>query len=448
MDLYNLDEMYNMLSDDQKKALEVMENNDRVFLTGNAGTGKSFLSEYFIKKHRDEIVVCAPTGIAALNVGGSTIHSLFKIEHFGPLVADSPNVTDPIFRASILLIDEISMCRVDMFDYILRVLAKKDRATGYTTKLIIVGDVLQLDPVCTYSDKKILSESYEEYPDTYANPYFYNSPYFEAQDFKVVNLEQIIRQEDPEFIKNLNKIRIGDSSGIQYFNTNCYNNPVWGAIRVVPRNDTANAINFEELNKIDEKEYSFRSEILGTVKEAEKPVPDVIVLKKGARVMTCVNGDGYVNGSMGTVVNFYSNYWDKENLKYKEALEIELDNGLTVIVYKYKFIFYEYAVSTKTRGDEEIKTLEREERGSITQFPVKLAYAITIHKSQGQTFDKVIIDPKVFTEGQLYVALSRCKTIGGIELLEPINPYAVLANQNAVYFLRRIGVIKDENTQV
>lgn len=392
------------LNVEQGKALEILNSGVNVFLTGNAGTGKSFLIDYFINsisKYK-RVLVCAPTGLAALNIGGTTIHRAFK----APLEPISPyktgEVTDVVYEADVIVIDEISMCRVDLFGFVSRILNYKSEVLGKDTQLIVVGDFFQLPPVITGDDLNKLLLWYPGIDDGFC----FDSVYWSNFNFTNIRLTQVMRQSDENYISNLNKARVGDLSCLNYFNQ-CVNRYIGNAVCLTAYNKVANQINSDRLEELNGKKYSFKAIAFGDVSEKEYPTNYNLDIKIGARVMCLVNDLEYrfVNGSFGTVVGV-----EKGN----NCVIVDVDGYGEVPISKYTFTYYDYKVD----GNNLIKT----ERGSFTQFPLKLAYAITIHKSQGQTYDKVYIKPKAFAKGQLYVALSRCKSFNNISLDYQIIP--------------------------
>jgi len=408
------------LNEEQEKALKVLESGENVFLTGDAGTGKSFLLSWFLDHNKDKnILVCAPTGVAALNVGGITIHRAFNINDkeggvsLGPIISRNINKCPKIVReADVLIIDEISMCRADLFDFIVRTLKFKEMDTHLKTQLIVVGDFFQLPPVMKPEEREILLKEYPNLKEGYA----FEGQLWQELNFKTIILHEVMRQNDQEFKFNLNKARYGDSSCLPYFNQRA-NKKVKDAIIITAYNKDATRINEEKLEEIDSDPYIFKSTITGDVRKSEYPTSEEITLKNGARIMCLINdtvNNDYVNGSLGTII-------EEVDFGILHGISVELDNGKTVNIFPHTFEYYDYAIEEELQNGKLTKKLVKNLRGTFVQLPVKLAYSITIHKSQGQTYDKIQIRPSSFAAGQLYVALSRCKTFENIGLDYPIS---------------------------
>ena len=385
---------------DQKRAMKIMSSGKNIFLSGAAGTGKSFLINEYIKKNSEKnIIVCAPTGVAAVNVGGVTLHKLFWIPN-GILKVGEYN-TSPrrvIEQADIIIIDEISMCRIDAFEYVIRTLsniATRKKLIGDTEhfdkQIILVGDFYQLPPVLNNDDREsFLTEwGLMRGEDLFA----FNSKLWDALELVNIVLKTPVRQsEDLEYIRNLNKIRIGDASAIEWFNANIQRKPISDAVFICGRNDKAKEINDSCTEKIDGKGKTYLAEVTGKVDFKDIPVSTELKLKIGMRVMTVINSvdDSFQNGSLGYVTSLED-----------DCVDIKLLNGRDVSVKPFSWQVYSYVVVEDK--------VERELIGTFKQFPIKVAYAITIHKSQGQTYSAVNVAPECFDKGQLYVALSRVK---------------------------------------
>lgn len=374
------------MNEDQKKAFEVLMSGKNVFLTGDAGTGKTFLVNKFIeemKKQKKNLVITAPTGIAALNIGGVTIHSAFGIPVGKDLTKVFINPNNVIKAADVILIDEISMCRMDLFDVIGAIITSVDK----NIQLVVIGDFYQLPPVLNGKDKKILDDYYKC---DVGGAFAFESEYWKDFKFETVVLKEVVRQDNPRFITALNYLRKGNPISLKYFVAYCNKEPIKDAITIVGTNKRAEEINERQLGKIRTLEYTFNAIKWGEI--TAFPTYETLKLKVGARVMTLINTFEYRNGSTGTIVNINNN-----------EIKVRFDDGSYSYIQRYTWEFKEY-VSENGIIKEKIV-------GSFNQLPVKLAYAITVHKSQGQTYEAVNFEPCGWSHGQLYVALSRCKDI-------------------------------------
>lgn len=387
------------LTPSQEQAIKLLDAGFNVFLTGKAGTGKSFLVDYFVEKHPEKnIIKCAPTGVAALNIGGATIHRTFGVplgvlDHHG--ACTSQEKLDVLKKADVILIDEISMCRIDVFEYVIRSLKR----IGIGNKqLVLVGDFYQLPPVLTDKDKLAFT-------DLYGNKlYAFESDMWSSSNLITVELTEVKRQsqKEEEFLLSLSKIREGNPSfGIFQIANHADDN----AVSLCPTNAKAKSINDEHLSRLTNHRHYIASKI-GKVETADMVTDEDLVLAKDARIIMLVNdSEGrWVNGSMGTVTNLSDNH-----------VTVQIDKEGEYRVDQYTWSIKEYVLEEDEETRE--KHVVEKEIGSFTQFPLKLAWAITIHKSQGQTYDKVNIYNGFFEKGQMYVALSRCKTLNGIHTM-------------------------------
>lgn len=370
-----------------------------VFLTGPAGTGKTTLIQKFIEENPNTII-CAPTGVAAVHAGGDTMHKIFSIPvpAYGASIAKvTPGKLKELILADNVIIDEISMARNDVFSFAIRVLKKAEKLKGKKIRLIVVGDFSQLPPVVTKEDIKYLKK-FKYDPSGYA----FTTKEWKSCNFKVIELVDVKRQNDIEFITKLNDARIGNTDCVSYFNNFLTNEVPNDAIYICGTNAEADRLNKEYLDNLDGNAIAYQSDKKGRTTNTN--IDDIILLKKDAKVFFTVNDqihNKYQNGTFGIVRNLN-----------EKCVEVEV-NGELIPVFPHKFSLYTYKV---TNG-----ILNKKEIGSVTQMPLKLAKAITIHKSQGKTFEKVVLSPQIFAAGQLYVALSRVKNPDGFYLTEPIS---------------------------
>lgn len=420
------------LSENILSLLDNLENSvNHFFITGNAGTGKSTLLTHFRNSSKKNLAVVAPTGVAAVNVKGETIHSFFR---FAPTITpdqareEAKRTRDSKLYRSLqtLIIDEISMVRADLLDSIdsfLKAVRKSEESFG-GVQVIMVGDLFQLPPVVTTNEVDALNSQY-------SSPFFFSSKVMESINdnlftkFKVVHLDKIHRQKDPKFINILNNIRNNQvtDEDINSLNRHLISDGEYSENHIILTsiNSQADMINQARLNQIMGTPYSFHATTSGNFSERQQPAPDCVVLKTGARVMMLNNDpdDRWINGTLGTVFA----------VKPNEVI-VKIENGDTVSVTPFNWSAF------KTQFNEEKNIIETKEVGSFKQMPLKLAWAITIHKSQGKTFDNVIIDfgRGAFAHGQTYVALSRCTTLSGIKLLRPISKSDIIFDKRIDQF--------------
>lgn len=414
-----------MLRNKQELALNLMKQGKNVFLTGDGGTGKTFVLnefEQYCDQQGIEYIVCAPTGIAALQVNGVTIHRVFRLPS-RPLVEPVNSLPMTLKDIDVLIIEEISMVRIDLFDYIAKSVAilnnMRRRKSQNDLQVIVVGDFFQLPPVITDRDRKILEQF--KYGAELGKGYAFQSEYWDSFGFIPVMLDEIIRQTDTEFINNLNKVRRGNIEGLDYFNRNSRKTEIEKAIMLCGTNKAVNEKNNIEYNKLSTPEKIYTATITGEVKDSDKMVPDELKLKIGCRIATVVNDSNgrYYNGTLGTV-----------SFIRKDSVDIITDDGVKATISPYTWSINNYkAEQTNQKVKVSIEAI-----GSFTQLPLKLAYAATIHKSQGQTFDKVNLDPYCWDCGQLYVALSRVRTIGGLHLTQLIQPRYLVTSRDVKQF--------------
>lgn len=413
------------LNQQQTKAFELMVSGQNIFLTGNAGTGKSFLVKAFIAycEHKNKnVMLTAPTGIAALNINGSTIHRAFKVplDPIGPRTRIS-KITEAVKDADIIIIDEISMVRFDVFSYIAKAITKATSLTHKAKQLIVVGDFFQLPPVLTDYHRTVLEQLWQQ---DINEGFAFEAPEWGKMNFKNIVLTEVVRQNEPAFIKSLNNIRGGYQSALTELRKLSSSSPLKDAIYICSTNSEATDINNSSLAKLATEERCFESEIIGNVSANDKVVDDELYLKIGARVMTLVNNqEGYYkNGSMGYITDFTD-----------DGVVVQIDNGIKILIQRYTWEIIEYDV----KDGKLIKNII----GSYTQIPLKLAYAITIHKSQGKTFESVNLNPYCFCEGQLYVALSRVTSCKKLYIKNRyINPKWLMTSAKVIDFYNSIAI--------
>ena len=420
------------LTDGQEKAYTYMQCGYNVFLSGKAGTGKSYVLQQFINEKREEkqnVLVCAPSGIAAIHVTGVTIHRAFQAPR-EPIIGPPKKLPPVVEEADILIVDEISMCRIDLFDYIAQTIQKANNKRRIYGKLpiqvIVVGDFCQLPPVILDKDKEILDEYYGE---DIGNAYAFQSKYWEKFEFKNVVLTDILRQKDMMFVKALNQARMGDVRCVEFLNQNSANYPIENGIYIYSTNRKVKELNARKLGLIDNPLWEFEAREEGIVNETDRMTDKILNLKVGARVMMLTNDieNKWQNGSLGTILNIEI-----------RQIKIHLDNGNDVSVRPYDWSIERYVVVEQQIGKQVVKVLEKEEIGTFEQFPLKLAYAITMHKSQGQTYERANISPEAWAPGQLYVALSRVREIQKMHLLSDIEKRHLLVSPEVIEFYQNI----------
>jgi len=396
-----------------------------LFLTGKAGTGKTTFLHNLRLSSPKRMIVVAPTGVAAVNAKGVTIHSFFQLS-FAPFIPGT-KLPGEFFRFNkakiniirsldLLVIDEISMVRADLLDavdYVLRYIRRNEHPFG-GVQLLMIGDLEQLAPVIKEDEWNLLSSYYE-------SPFFFNSQALKATSYVCVELKTVFRQSDETFINLLNRIRENKIDSALLHELNKRYQPKFnpdneeGYIVLTTHNAQAQRINGDKLSKIKDKSYFFESEINGNFPDYSFPTDARLELKKGAQVMFVKNDlspeKRYYNGKIATITHIDHNRIEAQGK----------DDEFPILVEKAEWSNMKYII------DDETKELREEEEGSFKQYPLKTAWAVTIHKSQGLTFDKAIIDANAsFAHGQVYVALSRCRTLEGLVLRSPISVHSVI----------------------
>ncbi len=425
------------------QAYDLLENSRRnIFITGKAGTGKSTLLEYFRAHALKNAVVLAPTGVAAINVKGQTIHSFFQ---FKPDVTPDTVAFIKVRKSrrklyekiDALVIDEISMVRADLLDCVdvfLRLHGRNHELPFGGIQMIFFGDLYQLPPVVTRHEHKIfLAEKHDN--GIYKTPYFFSANSFQELEMELVELEKVYRQTDEYFIKLLNKIRNNSVKDVhlKLLNQRCF--PDFKPARedffihLTTTNAMADRVNQSRLKDLKQEECIFQGDVSGNFRERDLPTKQDLGLKLGAQVMLLNNDQAgrWFNGSIGKVVSLDGGH-DTSN-----AIKVELANGEVVDVKVFTWEVFRFFFN------EETLMLDSESVGSFTQYPLRLAWAVTIHKSQGKTFPKVILDVGngTFAHGQLYVALSRCTDFEGLVLRRPIRKEHVILDDEVVNFMNK-----------
>lgn len=417
------------INDEFKAAFDLMEHTGEcLFITGKAGTGKSTLLKYFKANTGKRIIVLAPIGVAAVNVGGQTIHSFFRLP---PKIIQKQAIKrlrdkSLIENIDMVIIDEVSMVRADLMDgidYALRLNRGRMKAPFGGIQMVFFGDLFQLSPVVENEARNLLEERY-------SSPYFFSAKVFNDCNIRPIELSTIYRQKDSSFMSLLNRFRNKEHTKADL---DTLNKRVQKDFALSKKDDTviltttnslAHAINQERLAKLPGKEITYQAVATGKFEEPAYPTDACLKLKKGAQVILIKNDPDkqWVNGTLAKVAALS-----------KDSIVVDI-NGQTfdVPVVRWQKIEYSY--------NEEEDKIEDEVVGDFAQYPIKLAWAITIHKSQGQTFDKVIIDlgHGAFTHGQLYVALSRCTCLDGIRLKRPVYHSDIIFDRRIYEFKERL----------
>ncbi len=428
------------------EVLELLEHtNKNLFITGRAGTGKSTLLEYFRDKTAKNLAVLAPTGVAAINVRGQTIHSFFGFK---------PDITVEKVKSSfrnrekkelykkldILIIDEISMVRADLLDCVDQFLRQNgkqpDRPFG-GTRVVFLGDLYQLPPI-------VSRDEYELFHQEYASPYFFDATAMGNFPLTMIELETIYRQSDPEFIALLNAVRGGSIGQEQLSQLNYRHDPDFTPpvnkfyLRLTTTNAKAEIINQSQLDLAVGEEVVFDGVTTGGFDNRALPAPSQLRLKVGAQVMLVCNDrlKRWVNGTMGKIEKFST------EKGFNKVVGVRLDSGEFVEVTPYTWEMFKFVYN------EASGKIDSQSVGSYTQYPLILAWAVTIHKAQGKTFERLIVDfdRGTFAHGQAYVALSRCTSLAGLVLTQPLQTRHLILDRRVVEFLNHFGerrVIED-----
>ncbi|RXM49722.1 AAA family ATPase [Chryseobacterium sp. CH25] len=426
-----------------EELVELLEHTNRsVFLTGKAGTGKTTFLNNFVKKTRKKHIIVAPTGIAAINAGGVTIHSLFAIpsrtfvpttEPVDPNLAMNINELFPHFKyrkekldlfreIELIVIDEVSMLRadlLDMMDHSLRRVRRNQLPFG-GVQLLLIGDLYQLPPVVRDDSERILSKFYE-------TPFFFSAKALQNVRLITVELTTVYRHQDEEFLEILDAVRHADFHELDFEKLNSRYKPDFEPetetyIHLCSHNRMADHINQKKLSELETESLFYKASVIGEFKETQYPIDETLELKVGAQIM-------FIRNDSSPEKNFYNGKLAEISYLDEETIKVILDESkkeitVTTEVWEQK----RYTL-------DENKNIKTEVLGSFEQFPVRLAWAVTIHKSQGLTFDRVIIDAgRSFASGQVYVALSRCRTLNGIVLKSEISKNAIFKDHRIENF--------------
>lgn len=420
----------------------VEHTNRNIFLTGKAGTGKTTFLNNFVKKSRKNLIVVAPTGIAAINAGGVTIHSMFglPLRPFAPTMERidtnlANNISDllPHFRyrkdklkllreVEIIIIDEVSMLRadvLDMMDFALRTARRNQQKFG-GVQMLFIGDLYQLPPVLREENEYIMQKYY-------TSPFFFDAKVLEGVDLLTIELTEVFRQKDQDFLELLNAIRDGNSHAVDFNKLNERYYPDFEPVgetfvHLCSHNRMADNINQKKLEELKTPSYHYKASVYGDFKENQFPNEATLELKVEAQVMFIRNDTSgekkYYNGKLAEI----------SKLTEDKVWVILEGNDSEIEVKREVWEQKKYSLGAE-------KQIEEEVIGSFEQFPIRLAWAVTIHKSQGLTFDRLIIDAgQSFTSGQVYVALSRCRTLEGIYLKSKITPSVIFSDKRITHF--------------
>ena len=408
---------------EQQKAFDLVENtNTSLFITGKAGTGKTTFIKGIQKLIKKNFLVLAPTGIAAMNVGGQTLHSFFGLPFTAMGPKDWPKVNDDhrdlLTKVDSIIIDEASMVRCDWVDAIDRVLRHlmQNRLPFGGKQMIFVGDLFQLPPVVKSgsADEELLCKLYGN-----GTPYFYKANVMKRINLPMIEFLKVYRQNDTEFLEILDRMRVGENTDadLSTLNSHVSSNDAVGnyAVTLTAYNKVADNINNMKLADIDAEEYCYEGEIDGDFRMSDSPVPMQLRLKEGAQVIICRNdfSQECVNGTIAIVSKLD-----------ETGIQVRLRNGKQIAMKKMVWASYESVYN------EETGKVESEEVGTFIQYPLKLAWAITIHKSQGMTFDRMHLDLTrgTFAPGQTYVAVSRMRTLEGLTISNKLQRHHIIQN--------------------
>ncbi len=421
-----------------KKVLSLLEEtNKNFFITGKAGTGKSTLLDFFCQNTQKNPVVLAPTGMAALNVKGQTIHRFFNFYIDVTIEKIQSKKIRPrrpglYKRVEMIIIDEVSMLRSDLLDCIDAFLGLygSDCSQPFGgVQMVFVGDLYQLPPVVGKQEKELFKTHYE-------TPYFFSAKALESIELEGIELKKVYRQKDEQFVNLLNKIRDNsvDAKEIERLNQRCMAQVQRGdksdfMINLTSTNSQADGINARQLETLSGEKHTYEAEICGEFGKEYYPTAVELEFKVGAQIMLLNNDpkNRWVNGTIGVIESID---WDREK---QGGVSVRLFDDEQVEIEPFKWEVYQFSF-------EEGKIVSNPV-GTFEQYPFRLAWAITIHKSQGKTFQQVTIDigRGTFACGQAYVALSRCTSLEGIQLKVPIQKWHILVDSKICHFLSRFS---------
>jgi ATP-dependent exoDNAse (exonuclease V) alpha subunit len=424
----------------------VLQTNDLIYLTGKAGSGKTTFLKYIKKITSKKTIVLAPTGVAALNAGGQTIHSFFKIAPSVYLPDDyrlrtlpNPDLDDKrtifdnfkfkkghknlIRKMELLIIDEVSMVRCDLLDVIdklLRVFRERESEPFGGVQVVLIGDAFQLPPIAQKDQWELLKEYYE-------TPFFFNSLVLSQNKPYYIELKKIYRQQDKKFIDLLNRVRINKvtQEDIELLNSrfkpSVFKNDNTDYITIATHNSIVDNTNKRKLEELTSRQQSYEAAVSGDFPDKMMPTDKILNLKVGSQIMFIRNDvekKRYYNGKLGKIKKLE-----------KEKIIVELKDKKEIEVKKYTWHNIKYTWNAKERK------INEEILGEFKQFPIKLAWAVTVHKCQGLTFENVIADLKQsFSPGQVYVALSRCTSLEGLILKSRISRYVIKTDPHVIKF--------------
>jgi ATP-dependent DNA helicase PIF1 len=422
-----------VLSKEQQDLVKTIESGKNMFVTGNAGSGKSTVLRDFLLHTERKCVVLAPTGVAAMNVGGATIHSFFKFGFgfLGHAITRKLKIATGIKKIDTIIIDEISMVRADILDAIdktLRLNTGVKKPFG-GIQMVFFGDLLQLPPV-------VKQEEYPMFSEQYGGVYFFHAPGWDQGNFEIHALTEIFRQKDSIFLDILNGIRHKVISPAQMSLLNERVDPVFptsgsGYIVLTARNIDADQLNHRNLVNLPGQSKTYRGKLDGEFRDSDLPTQIALMLKLDARVMFVKNDNSeekrWVNGTIGTIIGMTPG-----------VITVDIEG-------KHETVTPETWEQQRYQYDEDEQKWESITIGTYQQFPLKLAWAITIHKSQGKTFEKVYLDlgARAFAHGQTYVALSRCTTLEGLLMKRPLRFNDIIVDSEVADFTERGSIVSN-----